>query len=634
MSMLITIRKTLMVLAGLLIIGMARAEQTGPIRKWTPEEQAKVVEEARQGWWKEAAKTKDERLDWWRKARFGCFIHWNATSLPAGQWKGKNIGGYAEHLQRQCRITQDEYREEIIKKFDPQAFDAQQWAKMIRDAGMKYVVITSKHHDGFAMYDSKASDYTIVKATPYGKDPMRDLADACRQENLRFGFYYSHAFDWGEPTGVGNDWEFERPGGDRKLYGSEWWETKPELVAEVHENYVLKKAIPQIQELITGYQPDILWFDTPHKLPPSENLLILKKLREASTSVVVNGRIIQWMPEGSFGDYLSTGDRADDFRGGEKDWEVIPTTNESYGYSIHDKNYKTAAYLVQLIARAASLNGNVLLNIAPKGDGTICAEDTAILKGLGAWFKVYGDAIYETAESGLPQQYWGVTTAKGNTLYLHVFDWPKNGKLVLGGVQGQMLNAQVMGRCNDMPTVERNGDDLIVCVAEQAPNPIDSVIELTFKSEFTPVDRPQILAQEHPQELRIFRAEAVGGNVSYADGKWIPSRNQDRRYASGWAQDDTWFRWKTRLLSPQRYRVSARYNAEKEMPEGVTGVLMFGDQVLRFQPQKDPDSGPTIQDVGVIDLPAGDVTVEWRCEGLQGSAAIQPIMIKLIPISE
>ena len=211
-------------------------------------------------------------------------------SLPGGEWKGQKVSGYAEHLMRKEKITRSEYLE-VAHAFNPVKFNADEWVKNAKNAGMNYLIITAKHHDGFAMFDSKVSDFTVVKQTAWKHDPMVDLAAACKKYGVRFGFYYSHAFDWEHPDAPGNDWEYKNPGGDLNLFGGRnWYDLHPELLSKA-KKYVDEKAIPQIKELLQKYHPDILWFDTPQKLPLSENIRILKAIRETDPNVVVNGRL-------------------------------------------------------------------------------------------------------------------------------------------------------------------------------------------------------------------------------------------------------------------------------------------------------------------------------------------------------
>ncbi|MGN6509445.1 MAG: alpha-L-fucosidase, partial [Chitinophaga sp.] len=293
-----------------------------------------AIAQAVNGWWTASMKNHDARIAWWREAKFGCFIHWGVYSVPGGEWKGKKVGGYAEHLMRKEKIPREEYAEKLIETFNPVDFNAEEWVRLIKDAGMKYLVITAKHHDGVAMYPSAIGDYTIGQSA-FKRDPMQELSAACKKYGIRFGFYYSHAFDWEHPDAPGNDWDYDNPGGDKNLYGgTNWYDHHPELVPKA-VRYVNEKSIPQIKELLLKYHPDIIWFDTPHKLPLSENIRILQAIRETDPNVVVNGRLARSSAV-SFGDYKNTADRPAEFYPVTGDWEAIPTTNESYGYSRYD----------------------------------------------------------------------------------------------------------------------------------------------------------------------------------------------------------------------------------------------------------------------------------------------------------
>ena len=340
-----------------------------PVRSPAPESLVPTVAE------------RDGRLGWWRDARFGMFVHWGVYSTLGGTWKGQAVKGYGEHIQRVLKIPIADYRKEVAGGFNPTGFDADAWIRLAKEAGMGYFIITAKHHDGFAMFDSKVNDYTVVKATPFAKDPMVALRDACRKQGLKFGFYYSHAFDWGEENAPGNDWDYDNPGGDKLLHGRSWWTDDKEFLAKAR-TYVDGKAIPQLLELIRNYHPDIIWFDTPHKLPPEENLRILAAVRKADPNVVVSGRVVTDIPNLNLSDYLSTADKPDEFPPVDGDWEAIPTTNESYGYNQNDHSHKSVSHFIRLLAKAAARGGNVLLNVGPRGDGVIDPSDVRILEEL------------------------------------------------------------------------------------------------------------------------------------------------------------------------------------------------------------------------------------------------------------
>jgi alpha-L-fucosidase len=417
------------------------------------------IVEAKNGWWTTSMKTHEQRIAWWRDARFGMFIHWGVYSLPGGEWKGKKVGGYAEHLMRKEKITRAEYIA-LAKQFNPVKFNAEEWMVHAKNAGMKYFIITAKHHDGFALFDTKVSDFDIVDQTPFKRDAMAELAAAAKKHGMKFGFYYSHAFDWEHPDAPGNDWEYNNPGGDKLIGTANWFDAHPEWLPKA-QKYVDEKAIPQIKELLTKYNPDILWFDTPHKLPLSENIKILKAIRETDPNVVVNGRLVR-SGSASFGDYKNTADRPAEFYPTAGDWEAIPTTNESYGYSKYDSSHKSVSHFIQLLANATSRGGNLLMNIGPKGDGSFDTKDLAILNGIGKWLNKNGESIYGSTAGDLPLQSWGVSTMKGNKLYLHVFKYPVDGKLYVGGLKSAPSRLYMLANKKQLTATRLNNMDVVI----------------------------------------------------------------------------------------------------------------------------------------------------------------------------
>jgi alpha-L-fucosidase len=517
-------------------------------------------------WWRDAQSSIESRIGWWREARFGCFIHWGAYSALGGEWGGGAVDCvYAEHIQRAAKIPCDVYRREVVGTFNPTEFDAEEWVSAIHRAGMRSLVITAKHHDGFAMFDSDASDFNIVKATPWKQDPMVALKAACKRRGMKFGFYYSHAFDWGEPNGVGNDWDYGNPGGDLGLYGGKcWYDAHPELVPKFR-TYVEQKAIPQLQELIRKYDPDMLWFDTPHKLPPEENIRILKAVREAKPGIVINGRILQpyeGMPQAArnvrFGDYRNTGDRAIDFTANDGDWEAIPTTNESYGYRASDRSHKSPEFLLCVLAKAAARGGNLLLNLGPKGDGAIDGVDLEILEGIGQWMDVNEVSIRGTVRTPLPVQPWGESTRRGNTFYLHVFDWPKDGVLELGGFCGTVKNARILSDQEALNLPHQRVDELTIHISVPAqPSGRGHAVIVAEVDDAERVGTHRLISTRQINLLRAFDGNAVGGEFRYGDGK------ADNNVVDGWKDAGRTMTWPVYVSTPCAFRVFAEYQALK-----------------------------------------------------------------------
>ena len=585
-----------------------------------------AAKEALGGWWSEALKTRNQRLAWWREARFGCFIHWGVYSGPAGEWNGKNAGGYAEHLMRHAKIPLAEYREKVVSVFNPEQFNANEWVHLIKGAGMKYVVITAKHHDGFAMWPSDVNKYNLRDATKFPRDPMRELSEACRKNGIRFGFYYSHAFDWEDPNAPGNDWDYQNPGGDRKLFGgTEWYNLHPEVLERVRR-YVDGKAIPELQELVTKYHPDIFWFDTPSKLPFSEQLRIVEAVRKASPEVVINGRAARGLGR-NFGDYLDTSDRPAELRPTAGDWECIPTTNESYGYHKLDHSHKPVAYFIHLLAMAAAKGGNMLLNIGPMGNGQIAPEDQAILRGIGEWMAVNGESIRGTERTPLERQAWGESTRKGNAIYLHIFDWPSDGRLIVGGLQADIRSAYLLSDPHNSPLkVERLGDyDTLVRVPDQAPDKTDSVVVLQTAGEMK-IHPGRLLADKGTaNRLLAFDAEARGNGFKYGDGK------AGAYFVAGFKKPTDSLAWKTRLNEPATFSVSVKYSTATDQLSGSYQVKL-GEKTFDCQvkPTRNAKDIQTVK-LGSVKLPAGEMEILFQPLQVAAGDALQLFEIDVDP---
>jgi alpha-L-fucosidase len=541
----------------------------------SPRDQA-AIQEAEQTWAKAAQATRDQRLAWWRDARFGCFIHWGVYSGPGGEWDGKPFNGYAEHLMRIRKIPLAEYQQKVVAPFNPTKFKADEWVELIKGAGMRYLIITAKHHDGFAMWPSQVSKYNIRDATKFQRDPMKELSEACKRGGIRFGFYYSHAFDWEDSDAPGNDWDYDNPGGDKNLHGGvQWYDLHPDLL-EKARRYVDRKAIPQVRELIRKYHPDILWFDTPQKLPVSEQLRVVKAVREADPNIVINGRAARSAGK-QFGDYVNTGDRAAEFRPQEGDWETIPTTNESYGYHKFDSSHKTPEYFVRLLAKVAARGGNVLLNIGPMGTGEIDPKDQGILRAIGKWMTVNGNSIYGTTRSPLTPQAWGETTLKGGTLFLHVLDWPRDGKLVVGGLPG----------------------DPVIPVPPVAPDPMDSVIPYPLKGALNP-DPLRLLSVTQRNVLGVFDAQT---SLSFTDGK------APHAYVHGWTRTGQTVIWPARLDHAAEFEVWVKYSTGSAASKGRFAVEVAGRQLEAVVEPTAKDTEPREVKLGTVKVPAGTAVV-------------------------
>lgn len=572
-------------------------------------------------WWRQSMQNRDERLEWWRQARFGMFIHWGVYSGPGGEWKGQKISGYAEHLMRKCKIPRQEYLAEVAHKFNPVEYDPAEWVAMAKAAGMGYIVITSKHHDGFAMYDSAVSDFDIVDATPYGKDILARLRDECLKQGIKFGIYYSHAFDWEHPNAPGNDWQYQNPGGDLGLFGgARWYDEHPEMVDRIR-TYVDQKSIPQIRELIDNYHPSIIWFDTSSKLPGSELLRILKAVREESTNVIVNSRV--GGEGGNYGDYRSTADRPAEFVPvSEPDWEGIPTTNESYGYSRHDHSHKPPAHFIQLLAKAVCRGGNLMMNIGPMGNGEFAPEDIEILRSIADWMKFYKHTVIGAGRSPLSFQNWGAVTRRDNTLYLHVFDWPRDQQLVLAGLKNDITSVQLLNQEKKIPLVfdRLNALDINIALPNAAPNKADNVIEVVFEGA-PQADQSRLLAAGAVNRLHVFDSD-THDRVRFLDGK------TDRDCTTDWNDPKAVITWRLRLNEPANYDMQL-----------VSVAKSSGQGLYELTVDKQVFSGPmnnqqSVTSTGQIRLAQGEHLISIRPLNVQTGELSKLRALDLIPNSK
>ncbi|HEV2330505.1 MAG TPA: alpha-L-fucosidase [Verrucomicrobiae bacterium] len=540
-------------------------------------------------WWRDSRMNLDERLAWWRDARFGMFMHWGVYSYAGGTWQGKPVRGYAEHIQRIMKIPGPVYRRDLAGHFDPTNFDADTWVRLAKAAGMKYIVITAKHHDGFAMWPTKVNDYNVMDATPWHHDPMKDLKAACKKFGLKFGFYYSQAYDWTDANAPGNDWDRDNPGGDKRIGGVDWWTTRPEFMNQARR-YVDEKAIPQLLELIRVYQPDILWFDTAGKLPPSENLRIMKAVRQADPNVVISGRLVH-----DWGDYADTTDRPANFPPFAGDWEGIPTTDESYGWNQNDFSYKPPSHFIQLLAKAAARGGNVLLNIGPMGNGDFDPHDVAILQGIANWWSVNGQSIRGTSRTPLPVQTWGESTRKGSILYLHVFNWPASGRLDIGGLISDISSAQLLAdKSAELGSERINSFDMeIDGLPAAAPDKADSVIEIKCDGEIQTDTNRLLQPQFLVDTLRAFDG-VLHGKLRYGPGK----KTDD--YVMDWTSGKS-ISWPVRLNEPAKYEVLINYVATDGSTGGTYAVKLGGQTLNGVVKAGDPQ----IESLGTVSLEPG-----------------------------
>ncbi len=407
---------------------------------------------------------RDARMQWWREARFGMFIHWGVYSVPAGVYDGKRNPGPGEWLMLLSKIPVDTYRA-FAKQFNPVKYDPELWVRLAKEAGMKYIVITAKHHDGFALFDTKASPWNVVESTPYGKDLLKPLAEACQRQGMKLGFYYSQAQDWNNPGGAA-------------MRGH--WDPKQDGDMDA---YIKNVAVPQVREILTNYGPiAVLWWDTPENMT-KERADLLYPLIQLQPGIITNNRL-----GGGYGGDTDTPEQRIPAKGMPgRDFEVCMTMNDSWGYKTFDNRWKSTEKLIRNLVDIASKGGNYLLNVGPTSEGLIPEASIQRLQEIGKWMKVNGDAIYATTASPFETLPWGrctkKSTANGTTLYLHVFDWPSNGKLNVPGLHTPVATAYLLAEPNKSLKVKSGREGARVKVGKNAPDPISSTVVLELNGD-------------------------------------------------------------------------------------------------------------------------------------------------------
>ena len=389
----------------------------------------------------------DPRLGWWRDAKFGMFIHWGLYALPAGTWNGNDIPGIGEWIMYNAEIPVSEY-EKLAERFNPVRFNAAEWVSIAKRAGQKYLVITSKHHDGFCLFKSGVTDYSIVDSAPFKRDPLKELSDECRKQGIKLGFYYSQTQDWHHPDGDGNDWDYQ---------------------AE-HQNfagYIDDYVIPQVKELLENYGPiGLIWFDTPKQITEDQSRRLLEVVHSTQPGCLVSGRL-----GNALGDYASAGDNKIPDEAVEGDWETPATLNDTWGFKTNDNNWKSEEDLLRKLIDIVSKGGNYLLNVGPTAEGVIPQPSVERLEAMGAWLEVNGDAIYGTEPGPIQGASWCRSTQKHGVVYLHVFEWPADGVIVAPNLRPKSAKLLATGA-----SLEVSGSAISGPV--HAPDPIATVVEV------------------------------------------------------------------------------------------------------------------------------------------------------------
>ena len=446
----------------------------------------------------ESPKQFDNRMAWWREARFGMFIHWGLYAVPAGEWKGNT--NHAEWILTTAQIPVAEY-EKFAPQFNPVKFNASEWVRMAKQAGMKYIVITSKHHDGFCLFDSKHTDYDIMDATPFKRDIMEELSKECRKHGIKMCWYHS-IMDWHHPDYL-----------PRRA-----WEKRPAEGADFSRYVKYMKG--QVKELVTNYgEIGVLWFDGEWEHTWNSELGddLYYYVRSLQPNIIINNRVSvgragmagTFDPKAFVGDF-GTPEQEIPATGLGYDWETCMTMNNHWGYNKHDNNWKSTPDLIRKLVDIASKGGNFLLNVGPKADGTFPQASIDRLKEIGAWMKINGQSIYRTNASLFEHLSWGRCTSKGKKLYLHVFDWPQNGQLILPGLLTKVKSAYFLAEPKTKLDVRYDADSAIIQIPAIPIDSIDTVIVLDFAEE-PEVATPPVIKADSDIFCDALKVEIISG---------------------------------------------------------------------------------------------------------------------------
>jgi alpha-L-fucosidase len=547
---------------------------------------------------------RDARMKWWREARFGMFIHWGVYSVPAGTYNGKKVRGIGEWIMNKGKIPVAEYRE-FAKEFNPVKYNADEWVRLARQAGMKYIVITSKHHDGFAMFDSQASDWNIVKASPFGRDPLKELAAACKKHGIKLGFYYSQAQDWNNPGGA--------------AAGGHWDKAQDGDMTE----YIRKVAAPQVREILSQYGPiSVLWWDTPIDMTKERADLLLPILR-LQPGIIYNNRL-----GGGYKGDTETPEQfvpATGYPG--RDWETCMTMNDTWGYKSYDNNWKSSDALIRNLIDIASKGGNYLLNVGPTSEGLIPEQSVERLKAIGQWMKLNSESIYATTASPFKRLPWGRCTKKltsgGATLYLHVFDWPSDFKLLVPGLKNKVEKAYLLAGKRQALAADNSADGVTLTLAGTAPDSVSSTIVLKVKGPLE-IEQPD-LAQQDDGSIVLPASEARlhGAQIKYESGR-------QRDNLGFWFNPAEWVDWEFAITKPGRFEVAAEVAA----PETASlEVDLKGQKAKASVPVTGDYANFRWTDLGSLEIPvAGRTTLSLH--GVQdGWHPVNVKSIRLKPIA-
>ena len=500
---------------------------------------------------------KNKEHAWYKNAKFAMFIHWGLYSDVAGEWNGKHYFGINEWIMKRAKINTTDYKR-LADTFNPTEFNADEITQLAVDAGMRYIVITMKHHDGFAMYHSKASKFNIVDATPYKKDPIKELAKSCKEKGLKLGFYYSQTQDWTEKDGYGNNWEYK-------------WEEAD------FQKYLNEKALPQIEEILTNYgEVGCIFFDTPGPISADQVKQLKAMVEKHQPNCLINSRIGKGL-----GDFVTLGDNEIPNKPKGGLWETPDTHNNTWAYSKLDINWKSPKMIVHRLINVISKGGNYMFNIGPKGDGSVPELSADILREAGNWIHSNEEAIYGTDPVYIGGQSGLSMTSKPGKLFLFVKEWPVDGKIWLPDYKGKIENTYFLDNKEDVRLKRYNG---LTCIdVPLAPHDLKaSVIVLEHKTAIS-FHTNKILNSGTQTILYPYEAKIDG--VEMETIKWMEIFGDWHTVStlSNWQQQGSSAEWSIEVPKPGMYEIEIKYSCP-EISDLQEGILSIDNNDYSFVP--------------------------------------------------
>jgi len=559
-----------------------------------------------------------DKMEWWREARFGMFIHWGLYSQCEGYWQGEPVDGIGEWILKIGEVPVDEYRE-LASSFTAENYDPEKWVLLAKQAGMKYIVITAKHHDGFALFESDVDSFNVVDATPYGKDLIGEFVAACNKHDMRIGFYYSQYQDWTYPGAGGNTWE---PG---YAYSKEGF-----------KEYMKKKALPQVREILSNYgQIDMIWFDTPGLMTEEESQTFLDLARELQPDIIVSGRL-----GNEVGDYVQEEDNNLPKRRQDFDWEVPVTMNHTWAFKRDDQNWKSTEYLLWQLTYATAMGGNYLLNIGPRADGTVPEASVERLEAIGSWMSINREVVQGAQTSPFLNYFtWGSITRRPGKLYLNISQWPED-EFSLYGLNNKVKRAYFLSNNREI-THNKSNNYLVLDLPDEPQDPYLTVVVLEIEGE---PDVQDELVQN--KEGLICLESALARNTT--------GRPIHMGAPRQWTKATGSLSWDYKVTRPGRYKLEVITTGHKHMAWPERPAAWDGDHKILIRMDKQIIEGIVDRDrveaaprdlyndfkvaeIAVVEIPtAGMHTLELTPEIINSEnyAGLAVRMVRLSPVTD